>query len=175
MAEQKEQESFRLKGFKEKKEAANAQLQEATRKSDQLQQEGAAHPENDKPRRELQTQQDKRQAAERDVQGATTAEQEEEQKRQATGQEVNQAKPEERQKHTDNTVMEKGRANRQEASGETHSAMTSSYRPDPTRAEERQAWKDKLAERAGQGRTESKAHEPAAKGNDESPHVRPTR
>jgi hypothetical protein len=174
MAEHKEQESFRLKGFKEKKEAANTQLQEATRKSDQLQQEVAARPENDKPRPELQTQQDKRRSAERDVQEATTAEQGEEQKRQATGQEVNQAKPE-GQKHTDNTVMEKGTANGQEAKGETYSATTSAYRPDPTRAEERQAWKDKLAERAGQGRTESKAHEPAVKGEDESPRVRQTR
>jgi hypothetical protein len=172
MAEQKEQESFRLKGFKEKKEAANAQLQQATGKSDQLRQEIVAHPENDKLKQELQAQQDKRRAAERDLQEATTAEQGEEQKHRAKEQEVNKPQAE-GQKPADNPAVEKGRANRQEASAATSSAPMSSYRPDPARAEERQAWKDKLAERAGQGRTESKTHDPAAvKRDDESLRVR---
>jgi hypothetical protein len=40
------------------------------------------------------------------------------------------------------------------------SASPAAYHSESTRAEERQVWKDKLGERAGLGRTESKAHEP---------------
>jgi hypothetical protein len=46
------------------------------------------------------------------------------------------------------------------AAPDQHSASPAAYHSEPTHAEERQAWKDKLGERAGPERTESKTHEP---------------